>query len=74
MLRDNRGRFIRKYNGGNPIVRDGLVVDLNGSKYILNTGATTAYNDYKSKNTDKSITDFLSDETNLNTYARAIDG
>ena len=51
MERDKLGRFIKKFNGGNPIIlenpTDGSFITLNGSKYRINSGANAAYNTYK---------------------------
>jgi hypothetical protein len=47
MLRDKRGRFVKKATGGTKLtLTDGQVVLYNGAKYILNQGASDAFNLY----------------------------
>ena len=77
MLRDKRGRFVKKATGGTKLtLTDGQVVLYNGAKYILNQGASDAFNLYQTNNANSttpiSIDTWLAGEGVLNQHARKV--
>lgn len=77
MLRDKRGRFVKKADGGTKLtLTDGQVVEYNGAKYILNQGASDAFKLYQTNNANSttpiSVDTWLAGEGVLNQFGRKI--
>lgn len=77
MLRDKRGRFVKKATSGTKLtLTDGQVVLYNGDKYILNQGASDAFNLYQTNNANSttpiSIDTWLSGDGVLSQFGRKV--
>ena len=77
MLRDKRGRFVKKADKGTQLtLTDGQVVVYNGAKYILNKGASDAFKLYQTNNANSttpiSVDTWLAGEGVLGQYGRAV--
>lgn len=77
MLRDKRGRFVKKATLGTELtLLDGSVVNYNGKKYILNKGAADAFKTYQSSQTNPTtpitVNSWFGVDGVLNQYAREV--